>query len=100
MTPSVTSVSTPDVRLGQAIHSPPAGKTIVARRSMRRSSSALRVKNATTTSARPRAWCFITTPDGSPVTMSGGAFTRARVVPSSMPSFPASGVPLYPTTVS
>ena len=89
-------VSTPDDRLGQAIHRPPDGKIIRASASIRRSNSRRAVKKATTTSAEPRAWRFTVTPGGRPEMTPAGAPTSARVEPSVIPSFLGSGVPLYP----
>ena len=61
-TSSVMSVATPDARLGQAIHRPPAGSSARFSAGKRRSRPARRKWNATITSSRPVARALISTP--------------------------------------
>ena len=99
-TSSVTSVATPDARLGQAIHSPPAGSSAALSPGSRRSSAERREKKATTTSGGdPASRRRTLTPSGSEPSVesipSGAPISTSRA-PALIPSFRASGVPEYP----
>ena len=93
---SSTVVARPEERLGHATQSPPDGKIMRPSAPIRRSTSRRSVKKATTTSAFPRAVRFTVTAGGRPARTGGtaGALTRARVDPSTIPSFLGRGVPL------
>ena len=94
---SVRSVGTPLERFGHATQTTPSGPTAAVRAGQRRTTSARRVKKASTRSSGGRALCFQRTPGGSgarrSARSSGTAPAAAMVAPSLIPSLRASGVP-------
>jgi len=98
---SVISVSTPELFLGQATHSAPAGSSAAESRSNRHRSSAAETVKNTITSSGPRALDLTSTLSGSSPSVSSkrsGAPTSARRDSGLMPSFFGRGVPEYPAT--